>query len=378
MKTYEINQIENKRIYGRNVSGAGETDKPLALFWAASALEINVKSREVWIQVSSNYDSHEPWLSVEINGYQVSRLMVPKGEKYWFCVANNMNMEKTNLITIIKDTQPMPDDKNHSLFIHQIGISDEGSFEKLLPKKMNIEFIGDSITSGEGLAGMPEEMDWITQWFCASKTYAMKTAKALDAGWSVMSQCGWGLCWGWDGNINSSLPPHYNKVCSIMQGEYQKELGTQEDYKPDVKNDFVVLNLGTNDNGAFFQPPWKDGNGVEHLLQVTADKKAGEKESNIIINAVKDFLGDIRKQNPDAKIIWTWGMIKLQLVPELIETGVEEYKKSTGDNQVYLLEFESMEDLEKNPEDKGSRGHPGPKTHETAAGKLIKFIKDLN
>ena len=55
MKAYKINEIAYKRILGRNVDGAGEKDGPLALFWGAAALEANVKSREVWLQVSSDY-----------------------------------------------------------------------------------------------------------------------------------------------------------------------------------------------------------------------------------------------------------------------------------------------------------------------------------
>ena len=43
----------------------------------------------------------------------------------------------------------------------------------------------------------------------------------------------------------------------------------------------------------------------------------------------------------------------------------------------YALELESMDDIEKNPEDKGSRGHPGSLTHKKAAEKIYDFIKTL-
>ena len=58
MKTYKISDIENKRILGRTTPI--EKNKPLILFWAASALELNVKSNEVHILISSNYDQFEP------------------------------------------------------------------------------------------------------------------------------------------------------------------------------------------------------------------------------------------------------------------------------------------------------------------------------
>lgn len=377
MKTYKINEIKSKRILGRNVKNAGKSDKPLALFWGASALEINVKAKQVWLKVSSCYDQFEPWIAVFVNGSQTGRFMVPSGETFWICVAANMNPEKENLITVMKDTQPMSGEEHHSLFIHEVGLDENGSFCDVVPRNLSIEFIGDSITSGEGLAGNPEEGDWITQWFCASKTYAVQAAMALGTDWNVMSQCGWGLCWGWNGDTNTKLPPHYENVCSVMWGDYQKSIGAHDKYDFGKGSDYVVLNLGTNDNGAFFQPPWKDENGVEHVLHHEADEKASPEEGKIISDAAKAFLISIRKNNPAAKIIWTWGMMKLTAVPFYIQQGIDEYKSETGDNNVYTLLLDPMEENEKLPEDKGSRGHPGPKTHTLAKNKIVDFIKSI-
>lgn len=376
MKSYKISEINYKRILGRT-SFDNKSDSPLCLFWGASALEINVKAEEVWLEVSSNYDTHEPWLSIEVNGAPIARFMVEKGAAKWVCLARNLNPQKENLISIIKDTQAMSGDLHHSLFIHSIGLSENATFCPLKERKMNIEFLGDSITSGEGLAGSPDEMEWITQWFCASKTYALQLSKALNANYSVLSQCGWGICWGWDGNVNAALPAHYENICSVIGGDYQASLGACEKFNFDVKNDFVIINLGTNDNGAFFQPPWKDENGVEHILHLDEKGKVAADTGKIIIDGVKAFLKNIRKHNAEAKIIWTYGMIKLSALPECISAAIEEYKKESSDKNVYLLELDSMEDLEVNLEDKGSRGHPGPKTHRMAAEKLFKFIKGL-
>ena len=378
MKEYKINEIENKRVLGRNISDSCGGNKPLALFWGASGIEINVKSKEVWIQLSASYDNHEPWVSVEVNGSPVSRFMVPAGDARWYCIARNLNPEKEYLITVLKDTQPMPGDIHHSLLVHKVGLSDDGSFSPLKERKLNIEFIGDSITSGEGLAGGVDEGDWITQWFCASKTYAMQLSRKLDANYSVLSQCGWGICWGWDGNLGSNMPAHYNKICSVIGGDYQKELGGEDEYVSDLKNDYVILNLGTNDNGAFFQKPWVDENGKEHVLKVDENNKAVEADGLKVTAGVKNFLVNIRKNNPKAKIIWTWGMIKLAAVPEYILKGINEYKAEAGDNNVFTLELDAMEEVEVLPEDKGSRGHPGPKTHRLAAEKILNLIKSLN
>ena len=51
--------------------------------------------------------------------------------------------------------------------------------------------------------------------------------------------------------------------------------------------------------------------------------------------------------------------------------------KASSDMNVYPLELEGMDKLEKSDEDKGSRGHPGPLTHKKAAERIFNFIKTL-
>ena len=376
MNSYKISDIKYKRILGR--TAPLENEKPLVLFWASSALELNVKSSEVHLLISSDYERNEPWVSIYINGYPISRFVVEKGEAKWVCIARNLNVEKENLITIYKDTQPMPDDNPHSLFIHEVKLSEKGTFLPLNPRKLKIEFIGDSITSGEGLAGGKDAWDWIPQFFVGSSTYAAQTARRLNADFSVVSQSGWGICWGWDGNRNTKIPPFYEQVCGVSRSNIQKSLGSQEAYDFKGGSDYVVVNLGTNDNGAFYQPPWQQEEFKDKykLDYNTDDETVSEKDSEIIIDGVKDFLKIIRRNNPKAIIIWCWGMIKLKLVPPLILIGVEEYMFESGDEKVYTLELDSMEDVEILDEEKGSRGHPGPKTHRLAAIKLSDFIKN--
>lgn len=376
MKTYKINEIPYKKILGRNVKSAGKNES-LNLFWGAAALEVKVKATEVWVELSSDYDNLEIWVAVEVNGFQISRFMVSK-EKQLYCVARNLNPEKENLITIIKDTQPMPDDVKHSLTVHSVGLNDGGVFLSVPDRKLKIEFIGDSITSGEGLAGMWDENEWIPQWFRASKTYAMQVAKKLDADWNVMSQCGWGIKWAWNGDRNSALPPHYEQVCSIMKGDFENQLGVNEKADFGSGSDFVVLNLGTNDNNAFTQPAWVDSNGNKYELHVDSNGRATDEDGRVITDEVKNFLTVIRKNNPKAKIIWTWGMMTLHAIPDFIQLGVDEYKSENNDSLVYTLELDSMDKIEKCNEDKGSRGHPGAVTHAAAAKKISEFIQKLN
>ena len=377
MKSYKINEIKSKCFLGRNVKDV-ENLPEINLFWAASALKINVKACEVWADFESDYDSNEPWVSIFLNGSRISRFMIEKSGEKSVCLVRGLNSQVENEICIYKDTQPMPGDTKHSLKVKNISLDDNGKFCEIKPAKMKIEFIGDSITSGEGLAGAPSQMEWIPTVFVGSESYAAQIARYFEADFSVFSQCGWGLCWGWDGNRNNNIPKFYEKVCGVMEGDFHNQLGENQDYDFKDGSDFVVLNLGTNDDGAFFQPPWKDEkSGIEYKLELDGGKISAS-DNEYIVQRAKNFLSLIRKHNKNAQIIWCYGMIKLKFIPECLNTAIKQWKKETGDNKIHLLELDSMEDVEKNYEDKGSRGHPGKKVHKLAAEKLKKLIENLN
>ena len=360
MKEFNVSKIHHKRILGRNVYKNG--DENLALFWGGSALEVNIKAREIWVCISTTYVNLEQWIAVEVNGAPLSRFMLNK-EKTWYCLARNLNPEKENLISIIKDTQPLNEDSTHSLIIHAVGIDETGEFCPVKPRALTMEFIGDSLTAGEGLAGGADEMDWISLWMRASQTYAVRLAKKMNADWHTMGKSGWGLCWSWDNNRNCRMPPHYEKICSVLPDPLSKSLGAHEtwDFNGGKGSDYVIIALGTNDESGM------NFNGAQPT----------QSQKDEIVAEVQNFLKLVRSHNPTAKIIWIWGLLKLHLVPDLIQKGVDKYKVQTSDQNVYTLEMESIDELEKLPEEKGSRGHPGAKTHEAAAKRIFDFIGSI-
>ena len=366
---YQIYQIPNKNILGRNVKDAMTSKNPLALFWSASGIEICTNASELWVQVSSDYSVNEIYLAVQISGYTIARFMAPK-EKSWICVAKNLNPQEKNNISIIKDSQPSAFDPNHIVQIHQIAVTKNAEFFQVPKKDCFIEFIGDSITSGEGLCGRPEAPEWISSYISVSNNYAMQIAKIKNAEISIISQCGWGITRGWDSNIYSNIPSHYQNVCSIFNSPMQKELGSCQEYDFSKKADFVVVNLGTNDNSSFNNPWTDEPTGKVYQYQVNDDGTVAESSKKEIYEGIKKFLYQIRKNNPSAKILWVWGMLKLDKIPAILQNAMEDYKKESGDQKVFSLELDAMEDVENHLLDKGSRWHPGPKTHELAAKKI--------
>ena len=65
--------------------------------------------------------------------------------------------------------------------IRQINVTSAGEIEPLPAKKLKIEFIGDSITCGYGVDDENRDHHFSTETEDATRTYAWKTAMALDA-----------------------------------------------------------------------------------------------------------------------------------------------------------------------------------------------------
>ena len=93
---------------------------------------------------------------------------------------------------------------------------------------------------------------------------------------------------------------------------------------------------------------------------------------------VISFIEKIRGKNPDAKIIWAYGMLGQDAdyidgqMKELLKSAVDEYVKNTGDKEAYYLQLPVTE-----ADGFGSRSHPGHKSHQNASECLVKMIRGL-
>lgn len=366
LKTFKPNEIDNIKINGRTTKKLS----PLALFWTGSGFEVNIKASELWMDVEIDYSEYEQWISVEINGAAVSRQMLTKG-KYSICLFRGMNKDLVKNVRVYKDVQAMPTDDNCMFLIHSL--KTDGSFENIEEKKMKIEFIGDSITSGEGTIGAKKEEEWISMWFTSLNNYAVMTAKELNADFRIISQSGWGVLSSWDNNPNGALPKYYEKVCGVVNGERNKELGAYEDndfesWKPDI----IVVNLGTNDSGAFNSPEFKDETTGEIFKQrLNEDGSYNEDDIKRFEDAVVSFLYKLRKYNKDSKILWVYGMLGIPMMPYIYH-AVDTYKKQSKDNKVSITQLTNTTD-----ETVGARSHPGVLNHRIAAKELVDVIKNL-
>ena len=372
MREYKLTEIPHLRVLGRTNGSL----TPLTLFWNASGLELNVKGSECWIDVEADFDTFEPWVDVLINHARTQRLMLTPGH-HRLCLFRGLEPGLVRNVMILRDTQPMGSDRKMLLQI--TGVETDGTFEPLQDYAMKIEFLGDSITTGEGMCGAYLDMDWSGQCMDCVNNYTFYTAQALNAEYRVFSQCGWGVNCSWDNDPNQTIPRYYETLCGFLDRDSYAACGAQDrwnfaSWQPDV----VVVNLGTNDQGAFGTPPYVDPatgkqykmHRNEYGLFEPADRKLFEKD-------VLAFLHMLRRDNPGAYLIWAYGMLggtdsASTLYPE-ISDAVAQFAAETGDRRVEALELANTA-----PGEYGSRMHPGEPAHRHAAEILVKRIREIS
>lgn len=327
------------KIMGRAAYSGDGVD----FFWSASGFELNANGSELWAQIASDYDKFEVWISVWLNGVQTARLMLNKGLND-ICLYRNLPASNVKNIRVYKETQAMGDDDKHRFLLKSL--STDGDLLPVPPQPLRIEFIGDSITSGEGTVGAKGETDWTSVFFGATKTWAFKLAQKLGADFNVISQSGWGVVCGYDCNLDHALPKYYGEVCSVANRFGGEREWNFSNFQPD----WVIVNLGTND-----QNPCQSRPDISEIFEA----------------GVVSFLKKIRRHNHKAQIVWCYGMIG-HVLAERLEKAVNDYKAQSGDKKVQYILLPNI-DMEKT----GALSHPTEIQQQEAADFLRSQIVGL-
>ena len=242
MEKVSLQALPAVRPLGRHTFTGGA----LNLFYTASGFECSFTGSELHLCLRAGASAHEPWISVLLNGAWIARFPVAAGESE-ICLFRGLTPGVARHVRVLKDVQAMPDEPDHFLQITALGVRD-GEFLPLPAPAYRLEFIGDSITSGEGAIGAKQEEDWVSAFFSAVPHYARLTAEALGAEWRIISQSGWGLLSGWDNDPRHCVMDYYEQVCGVAAGAHNAALGAQQPYDFAAwPADAVIINLGTND-----------------------------------------------------------------------------------------------------------------------------------
>ena len=215
-----------------------------------------------------------------------------------------------------------------------------------LPSR-KIEFIGNSITCGYGIEANEPTAPYLEETANYYYTYAARTARNLNAQAVVVARSGIGVYRNYNGpqtgdavNMNTEYPYTllYNK-------KYEWDFSR---YTPDV----VCINLGTNDT--------------------STDNYDGD----LLLEAYRKFLRQVRGHHPKAKIVLLCGSMlngkELELVRHHLDQVCQEAHRQ-GDNEVYRFDFTPQSgDLKY-----GASWHPSLWQHEKMAGELTAYLRVL-
>ncbi|MBO5319836.1 MAG: hypothetical protein J6B01_08555 [Ruminococcus sp.] len=298
----------------KNVKLVGRTLRDGDITWlvqSGSAVKFTVSASEATVTLAgdnsiSNGADHRSRYAILVDGEVIEDDVMSEETKDITIFSGNAM--KTAEITVIH----LSEANNGAIGVKNINVKSSAA-KPVVPvpeKEIKIEFIGDSITCAYGVEGLSSGESFKTTTENFMKSYAYLTAELLDADYSAVSYSGHGIISGYtsgEKNTDQLVPDFYENV-----GKWQ--YAKPWDFAS-VENDVVVINLGTNDNSYLQNKP-----------------EGGDAD---FIAGYVDFLGMVRKCNPDAHIICTMGtMGGNDVVYPLIEEAVKQF----GDKKVTCYE----------------------------------------
>lgn len=344
----------------RNIKRIGRSLMAGEVLWTAlsgSGVAFNFTGRKLEVTILGsdnakveNNDTCYARIAVYVNGDRVIDDMM-NCEKKSYTVADSAEEQMLQVQIMKVSESPMS-----AIGIAPLLCDEEAVVTPVAEKAHRIEFIGDSITCGYGTDDEDMTHTFSTATEDVVKAYAYKTAKLLDADYSMFSASGYGIISGYTADprvrgADELIPPFYESQC------FSRDTFGKAGYPADIPWDFaeyrpqaIVINLGTNDASYCQDTP--------------------EKQEEYVREYVK-FLKVVRKNNPEAEIFCVLGLMGDLLYPRVCETA-ESYTKETGDTHIHTVHI---------PEQDQSIGcvidyHPLPQMHTMAAKVVAGAIKE--
>lgn len=297
-----------------------------------------------------NDEANKVRIAIYVDGERVVDDMIDAKEKTYTVV--DAPQARDVVVTIVK----LSETAMSTCGVKAISVDSPEGIRPTERKARRIEFVGDSITCAYGVDDEVAEHHFSTATEDVTRAYAYRTAAKLDADYSMVSISGYGIISGYtatgESKSASQLIPTFYEKLGFSYGTYNRKIvaGVKWDFSAFVP-DLIVVNLGTND----------DSYTLNH-----ADRREEYRAAYV------EFLKVIRRNNPDAKILCTLGVMGDRLYP-MVEQAAADYTAQTGDANIATMRF----DVQKPSDGYAADWHPTAVTHEKASEKLVEEIRRL-
>ena len=275
--------------------------------------------------------------------YSYSRFPLMAG-KHCYDLLGGLEKGYPHEVAVLRDTQPTDAD---TAPLRLTAICTDGVPEAPKPRARLVEFLGDSLTVGEGTVGARSAMEWRMAWISNQFAFPALTAQLLGAEKRVVALGGWGAYMSFDADPEHTIGKIYDRLCAVVPaGDIPYDFSAQR------PADAVVINLGTNDASALTKIE------AEELPSARAELRARAAE----------LMETVRTRYPRAVIVWAYGLCG-HAVEDILRGAVEDVR-ARGDLNVHYLSLTDSQTL-------GSRMHPSRDGHRQAAREITDALKQL-
>lgn len=216
-----------------------------------------------------------------------------------------------------------------------------GKAPALLPppaeKPLRIEFMGDSITAGYGVAAPRSQNVYTTYEQDSTRAYAYMTAERLNAEVRTVCISGQGVWRNCNGDVGFRFESIFD-MCVRGKDGYD-----HSKWQPDI----MVLNCGTND---------VPGGATNEIMYEEGGK----------------LLDQVRAAYPNAQIVWMYGMMNDKF-SEILAKLIDD-RKAAGDAKLHYFPVSS---IYSHDDEVGAVGHPNVNASVRVSEALAGFLAGI-
>jgi hypothetical protein len=275
------------------------------------------------------YGGNQNYVEIVVDNYRPLRI---QAKKFLNTISlKNLN-NRTHTLTICKDSE------SGNSYMELKGMLCENLLAIPPKPQRRIEFIGNSITCGAGMDMSEIECGkgkWDDQ-ANAYMSYGALTSRAFNAQWQLTSVSGIGLIHSCC-DMDITMPKVFDKI----NMRYDSIAWDFNQYIPDI----ITICLGQND---------------------------GVQDSTKFCNAYIDFVKNVRRTYPYAKIILLSSPMADAALTSVLKnylTSVVFYLKQNNEKNIYKYFFKTRYNH-------GCGDHPDLKEHQDISNELVHFIKE--